>query len=138
MPPHVFVETNWVVAYAAPAHTQVPAAIQLMEKARNGQLILHLPALCLTEARHPLRNKFQPRSAADSVRKYLAWATRAGKVDEDSAASLRKLLDQYEATNSPIASQVGNWGRIGKHGFAVIFREVRVILQDFLLSRTGR
>jgi hypothetical protein len=34
---HVFVETNWAVAYAAPAHMQVPAAAQLIEKARSGK-----------------------------------------------------------------------------------------------------
>ena len=98
--PHVFVETNWVVAYAAPAHRQVPAAAQLMEKALAGQLTLHLPAFCLTEARHPLRNKFQPRAAADSVRKYLGWATREGMVDQNTAATVRSVLDQYEATVS--------------------------------------
>jgi len=97
---HVFVETNWVVAYAAPAHMQVPAAAQLIEKALAGQLTLHLPALCLTEARHPLRTKFQPRTTADSIRKYLGWATHAGKVEQDSAGTVRMILDQYEATVS--------------------------------------
>jgi hypothetical protein len=100
------VETNWVVAYAAPAHLQVPAAAQLIEKARAGKLTLHLPALCLTEARHPLRTKFQPRATADSVRKYLAWATREGKVEHDSADTIRVILDQYEATVSAELDQL--------------------------------
>ena len=104
--PHVFVETNWVVAYAAPAHLQVPAAAQLIKKARAGKLTLHLPALCLTEARHPLRTKFQPRATADSVRKYVAWATREGKVEHDSANTIRLILDQYEATVSAELDQL--------------------------------
>lgn len=98
--PHVFVETNWVVAHAAPAHMQVPAAARLIEEARVGKLALHLPAFCLTEARHPLRTKFQSRATADSVRKYLGWATREGKVENDSANTARLILDQYEATIS--------------------------------------
>ncbi len=48
---HVFVETNWVVDYAAPAHRQTPAAHGLMERARKGELKLLLPALCISEAR---------------------------------------------------------------------------------------
>jgi hypothetical protein len=48
---HVFVETNWVFDYAAPGHHKVPEAVTLLERARTRQLQLHLPALCLTEAR---------------------------------------------------------------------------------------
>jgi predicted nucleic acid-binding protein len=94
---HVFVETNWVVAYSAPAHQQAPAAAKLIDDARAGQLRLYLPALCLTEARHPLRTKYQPRTTADSLRRYLGWATREGRVNDDSARTVRVVLDQYEA-----------------------------------------
>ncbi len=62
--------------------------------------MLHLPAFCLTEARHPLRTKFQPRATADSIRKYLGWATREGKVEHESAGKVRVILDQYEAAVS--------------------------------------
>jgi hypothetical protein len=74
--------------------------LSLIDKALAGKLTLHLPALCLTEARHPLRTKFQPRATADSVRKYLGWATREGKVEHSSADTVRVILDQYEATVS--------------------------------------
>lgn len=103
---HVFVETNWVVAYAAPKHLQVPAAAQLLQKASAGQLKLYLPSLCLTEARHPLRTKFQPRSTADSVRQYLRWAASEGKVEAHSAETVRVLLDQYEAAVSAELDQL--------------------------------
>ncbi|MBK7926271.1 MAG: hypothetical protein IPJ98_01915 [Bryobacterales bacterium] len=89
-------QTNWVVAYSAPAHQQVPAAAKLIDDAMAGQHKLYLPALCLTEARHPLRTKYQPRPAADSLRRYLGWATRAGRVTDDSAGTVRVVLDRVE------------------------------------------
>ena len=97
---HAFVETNWVVAYSAPAHQQVPTAAKLLDDAKAGQLKLYLPALCLTEARHPLRTKYQPRSTADSFRRYLGWATRQGRVNVDAAEIVRVVLDQYETSVS--------------------------------------
>jgi hypothetical protein len=41
--PHVFVESNWLFAFAAPAHHQVPAAAELLERARLGEFTLHMP-----------------------------------------------------------------------------------------------
>lgn len=95
--PHVFVETNWVVALVAPVHLQMAAAVELREKARTGQLKLYLPAISLTEARHPVRTKYQPRPAADTLRRYLRWATKAGKIETQRAEVVRVALDQYEA-----------------------------------------
>src|SRR5947209_9627129 len=97
---HVFVETNWVVAYAAPAHLQLPAALSLAEGAAAGELRLYIPSVCLTEARYPIRTKFHPRMAADSLRKYLGWATAKGKVPADEARTVRRVLDQYEVVVS--------------------------------------
>lgn len=94
---HVFVETNWVVAYAAPAHLRLPAALTLAEKAERGELRLYIPSACLTEARYPIRTKFQPRIPADSLRKYLAWATSEGAVDPEDCRIVRRVLDRYEA-----------------------------------------
>jgi hypothetical protein len=92
---HVFVETNWVVAYAAPAHLQLPAALTLALKAQRDELRLYIPSVCLTEARYPIRTKFHPRMPADSLRKYLAWATTEGAVDAEdwwnSAASAGQI-----------------------------------------------
>jgi hypothetical protein len=94
---HVFVETNWVVALVAPTHLQMPEAVELREKARDGQLRLYLPAISLTEARHPVRTKYQPRPTADTLRKYLRWAANAGRIDTQQAGVVRVALDQYEA-----------------------------------------
>jgi hypothetical protein len=93
---HVLVETNWVVAYAAPAHLRLPAASTLAERAEAGELRLYIPSVCLTEARHPIRTKFHPRLPADSVRKYLAWATTAGVLNGEDGGTVRRVLDQYE------------------------------------------
>lgn len=95
--PHVFVETNWVVALVAPSHLQMPAAADLSEKARSGEIRLYLPAICLTEARQPVMRKYQPRPAADALRRYLRWAANAGRIDDQRAEVVRVALDQYEA-----------------------------------------
>ena len=35
---HVFVETNWLHDYAAPAHHKVPEAVTLLERAQRGSV----------------------------------------------------------------------------------------------------
>lgn len=92
---HVFVETNWVVAYAAPPPARLPAAVELAERAEKGEVRLYLPSICLTEAVRPIRPKYKPREAADSVRQYLAWAEETGKPNKDYA-KVRRILDQYQ------------------------------------------
>ena len=94
---HVFVETNWVVAYAAPAHLQSREALSLVDRAAAGEIRLNLPSVCLSEARNPIRTKFHPRLPADSVRKFLGWATAVGRVPAEEAGTVWRVLDQYEA-----------------------------------------
>ena len=48
---HVLVETNWVVDLLAPAHHRKPNAIDLLERASQGELCLHLPSLSVMEAK---------------------------------------------------------------------------------------
>jgi hypothetical protein len=97
---HVFVETNWVVAYAAPAHLRLATALALAQRAERGELRLYIPSACLTEARYPIRTKFHPRKPADSSRKYLAWAKSEGTVDAEDSATVRRVLDRYETAVS--------------------------------------
>lgn len=94
---NVFVETNWIVAAAAPAHLRLPAAIELTEAAGRGDIRLHVPSICLSEAQHPIRSKYQPRAAADSIRKYLAWATAGPDWEPDEIEIVRRSLDRYES-----------------------------------------
>jgi len=92
---HVFVETNWVVDYCAPAHKQALAAIRLLHSARSGTIQLHLPSPCLSEAAGAIRKKFQPREV-DTVRQYLKWARINGYVKPDEEQITRRVLDQFE------------------------------------------
>jgi hypothetical protein len=92
---HVFVETNWVVDYCAPAHQRALAAIKLLEAANSSTIHLHLPAPCLAEARSAIRIKFQPREA-DRLREYLKWAKANGHVEAAAEDATRRVLDQFE------------------------------------------
>ncbi len=92
---HVFVETNWVVDYCAPAHKRGLAATQLLNLARSGALHLHLPSPCLSEAGGAIRKKFQPREA-NTVREYLKWARAGGQVGAEDEQVTRRVLDRFE------------------------------------------
>jgi len=95
---HVFVETNWVVEYGVPAHLRLSTALTLAQRAAAGDLRLYIPSVCLTEARHPIRKKFNPRSPANSVRSYLDWASTQGELKAEDSATVRRVLERYEAT----------------------------------------
>jgi hypothetical protein len=92
---HVFIETNWVVDYCAPAHQRSLAAIRLLEAANSGKVELHLPAPCLAEARSAIRIKFQPKEA-NRLREYLKWAKANGHVEAQMEEATRRVLDQFE------------------------------------------
>jgi hypothetical protein len=93
----VFVETNWLVGYAAPAHQKVYAAVDLLKKANRGEVQLYLPSICLSECRRPIREKFQVRLEADRVRKFLLWAKGARIVEAAVDEIVRRTLDQMES-----------------------------------------
>jgi hypothetical protein len=93
---HVFVETNWVVDCAAPAHNKVQAALDLLQRASHDEIQLHLPAICLAEARHPLSTKFQTRLAADRVRQFVTWATSIDQLTAEQAEVIRSGVDLME------------------------------------------
>jgi hypothetical protein len=92
---HVFIETNWVVDYCAPAYQRSLAAIRLLEAANSGKVQLHLPAPCLAEARSAIRIKFQPKEA-NRLREYLKWAKANGHVEAQMEEATRRVLDQFE------------------------------------------
>lgn len=93
---HVFVETNWVVDWAAPAHHQDTKAAQLLADAAAGRHRMYLPSICLTEARPPLAERFTPRLAP--VRGFLKWVTRQSQVGLtiSEVETTRKALEVYE------------------------------------------
>jgi predicted nucleic acid-binding protein len=93
----VFVETNWVVGYAAPEHHQLPDARSLFDRAAAGELRLYLPSVCLTEARTATRRRFQPRREADAIRQFLDWGRRNGRVTAAEDQLVRRIVDQFES-----------------------------------------
>src|SRR5271157_5503323 len=92
----VFVETNWLVEYAAPAHLKTPAALELFRRAVNGEIKLYLPVICIAEARRPIFERFQSRNEADRVRQFLSWARVTGVVDAAEDDATRRVLDRME------------------------------------------
>src|SRR5260370_355474 len=98
MAPHIFVETNWLFAYAAPAHHQVPAAAELLDRARRGEITVHMPNICFGAARHSIHTKCQPRQEANALRRFLTWALPAGHVTEADATATRVVLNKYESS----------------------------------------
>ena len=82
---HVFVETNWLVGYAAPAHQKTYTAVDLLQKANRGEVQLYIPSICLAECRRPIREKFQVRLEADRVRRFLLWGKERKIVDGELA-----------------------------------------------------
>jgi hypothetical protein len=93
---HVFVETNWVFGYAAPAHHKRLDAVELLRRARDGEVELHLPSLCITEARRPILTKCQPRQEADAIRRFLLRAKEEQIVTADEGQTTRQVLDRFE------------------------------------------
>ncbi|MGA2136664.1 MAG: hypothetical protein ABSH50_30610 [Bryobacteraceae bacterium] len=93
---HVFVESNWLFAFAAPAHHQVAAAAELLDRARLGELTMHLPNICIGEARQAILTKCQPRKEANAIRRFLSWSEPAGHITPGDAAVARVILDKYE------------------------------------------
>jgi hypothetical protein len=95
---HVLVETNWVFGFAAPAHHKDPKAVELFEKARRGELRLHLPSLCLTEVRNPLRTRCQPRNEAGAIREFLIWSRDSSMVTPADYQTTDRLLNRFDAS----------------------------------------
>jgi hypothetical protein len=96
--PHVFVESNWLFGVAAPAHHQVPAAAELLDRARHGEFTVHMPNICIGESRQAILRKCQPRKEADAIRRYLSWSEPIGHVTVTNAAVARGILDKYETS----------------------------------------
>jgi len=93
---HVFVETNWVVACAAPAHHKIPAALDLLQRAAREELTLHVPAISIAEARRPISERFQSRTEAERIRQYLLWARDEKVITPENEVVVRTVLDQME------------------------------------------
>ena len=94
--PHVFVESNWLFPFAAPAHHQVPAAAELFDRARRGEFTLHIPNVCIGEARQAIMTKCQPRNEANALRRFLSFSEPTGDVTRADADVTRAVIQKYE------------------------------------------
>jgi hypothetical protein len=91
---HVFVETNWLHDYAAPAYHKVPEAVTLLERAQRGELILHIPNVSFAEARQSIQMKCQPVDGP-GIHRYIRWVQRTGELDEAQTTGAHRLADKY-------------------------------------------
>jgi hypothetical protein len=96
---HVFVESNWVFACCAPRHLRSPFAELLLQKARAGELRLHLPAICLREGGDAIRKKCQPR-VPEEMSDFLTAARQGGSLSHESAHAVSQALNLYRSTVS--------------------------------------
>jgi hypothetical protein len=94
----VFVETNWVFGFAAPAHHKEPAALELLERSRRGEIRLHLPSLCLMEVRTPLTTRCRPRNDAGAIRAFARWRREASRLSTTDFDTVDRLLNQFESS----------------------------------------
>lgn len=93
----VFLETTWVVGYAAPAHLGMASAKALINKPDENRR-LYLPAVCISEARQTIARKYQAKHESDRVRQYLVWVSEHDQVSPDDNAAVLRVLDQMEAS----------------------------------------
>jgi hypothetical protein len=91
---HVFVETNWVHDYAAPAHHKVPEAVTLLERAKRGEFTLHIPNVSFAEARQSIQTKCQPIDGA-GIHRYIRWAHKNGELNDEQAREAHQLAERY-------------------------------------------
>lgn len=95
-PQAVLVETNWVVDVIAPGHLQSPQAVQLLQRARDGEFELYVPAISLTEARETIPRRFAPRSVSQDMRKFVRWAREESRVTVEDAQVVFRVFDQFD------------------------------------------
>lgn len=90
---HVFVETNWVFEFCAPAHRRTPEAIGLAERASKSELTLHVPSISLREGANAIRQKSQPKPK--ELQEFRRWAEANGKIDHATAQVATTFLQAY-------------------------------------------
>ncbi|MEQ1566679.1 MAG: hypothetical protein ABMA64_13645 [Myxococcota bacterium] len=94
---HVFVETNWLFDVVSPAHRREPDAVALLERAASGAIALHLPAICISEARKRIPERAAVKKEADALRNFVRWARRDDRVTQGDADAVHRVLNQMES-----------------------------------------
>ncbi|CAN1209107.1 hypothetical protein TUMEXPCC7403_02720 [Tumidithrix helvetica PCC 7403] len=92
----ILIETNWVVDIIAPAHLQSPQVVELLARAEAGEFELHIPAICLAEARETIPRRYAPKSRSDDFRKFVTWAKNEGKINTQDVDAARRIFDKFD------------------------------------------
>jgi hypothetical protein len=143
---HIFVETNWLVAVAAPPHDRIPAALELLDSARDRRVRIYVPACCIGEARKTIRQKLQPKEA-DRLRRFVRWAVEQRLLDHETAESARTMLSSFQGR---VASELAGLNDTLRHitsaagvevvplGGAVLDMSVELHFKEIELSEFDR
>ena len=91
---HLFVETNWLHGYAAPAHHKAPTAVTLLKRAQRGEFVLHIPNVSFGEVRHSIQGKCQPVDGP-GIHRYVRWAHESGELNDEQAEEAHRLAERY-------------------------------------------
>lgn len=101
---HVFVETNWVFQYCAPAHRSTPVSHKLVDRATQGELKLYVPAVSLREGRDSIQRKCQP-TALKEIQEFRRWAKRNRKISDETSKEAVKFIAAYrDCVNAELAA----------------------------------
>jgi hypothetical protein len=118
---HLFVETNWLHDYAAPAHHQVPTAVTLLERAQQGDFVIHIPNVSFAEARQSIEMKCQPVDGP-GIHRYITWAYRNGELNDAQAEDAHRLAESYV---QDIRTELSAVPSIFKHRPPFVRKDVR-------------
>ncbi|HSR96607.1 MAG TPA: hypothetical protein VLM79_06010 [Kofleriaceae bacterium] len=94
MTTHVFVETNWVVDVVAPSLSRNPDAVALYQRARRDEIVLHLPAICVLEAKKVVKER-RIRSDLEAIRSFVRDRKDSAELDEPTANAAFDVLSRF-------------------------------------------
>jgi len=60
--------------------------------------MLHLPALCITEARSSMPRRYQPQAETATLRGFLSWARTTGRLTADHTETTLRVVNQLDAS----------------------------------------
>lgn len=92
----VFVESNWVFDFCAPAHWQKPDAKDLADRAANGEFKVYLPSVALREGEDAIRRKYQPK-VVNPLEDFRRWAVANNLLTQAEARAAQPLLEAFRA-----------------------------------------
>lgn len=95
MAKHVLVETNWVVDIVALSLSRNPDAFALRDSARRGDVVLHVPAVCLVEARKVVRER-RVRADLEAIRCFVRDRKGSGDFDGPTADAAFDVLSRFQ------------------------------------------